>query len=95
VRKAHRPLAELAAHYPQFPQQLTNLTVRDKQSWRRDNRLTRELQRIRDSYPAVRFYLRPSGTENLVRILTESQDAEQCRQGNEAACRAFNDWNER
>jgi phosphoglucosamine mutase len=93
VRKAKRPLAELVADFPEFPQKLTNLQLRDKEAWRRSKALTRELARVRSSYPDVRFYLRPSGTENLIRVLTESRSAEQCTLGNEAACRALRDWN--
>jgi phosphoglucosamine mutase len=93
VRKAKRPLADLAAQFPEYSQQLTNLPVQDKESWRTNKPLAKELQRIRSTYSDVRFYLRPSGTESLIRVLTESRDAERCRQGNAAACQLLKDFN--
>ncbi|MDQ3023909.1 MAG: phosphoglucosamine mutase, partial [bacterium] len=68
VRKAKKPLAALAAVYPEFAQQLTNLQVNDRESWRTNKALARELAWIRGQYSDVRFYLRPSGTESLIRV---------------------------
>jgi phosphoglucosamine mutase len=93
VRKAKQPLAGLAARFPEYPQKLTNLALRDKEAWRRSKTLQGELSRIRKGFPDVRFYLRPSGTEDLIRVLTESRDAGRCLQGNAAACDALREWN--
>lgn len=89
VRSSKSPLSDMVGEYVEFPQQLTNLTVRDKSAWLRDKAFQKQLGNIRSDYQSVRFYLRPSGTENLVRVLTESQDADQCRRGNRAVCQAF------
>jgi phosphoglucosamine mutase len=93
VRRAGMPLADLVSEYAEYPQQLTNLTLKDKQAWRKDKPLANKLAGITRSYPDVRFYLRPSGTENLIRVLTESRDAQRCYAGNDAVCAALKEWN--
>lgn len=95
VRSAGKPLAELAAEFPEYPQELTNLRVHDKSSWQKDKRLARELRGIRQSFGAVRFYIRPSGTEHLLRVLTEAQDQSVCLAANRAACSALLAWDAR
>jgi len=95
VRRAGKPLADLAAEFPQYPQQLTNLKVRDRKAWQRDQQFRREFASVRAHFRKVRFYLRPSGTEDLVRVLTEARDHELCRLGNEAACAVFAAWDAR
>lgn len=92
LRGSIQTLAELAAQFPEYPQVLTNLTVRDKQAWQRDTKLSRELQDVQANYKDVRFYLRPSGTENLVRVLTEAPDDNLCHQANAAMCRLLAAW---
>ncbi len=86
VASAAQPLSELAGQFPEFPQRLTNLRVQDKYAWQRDKRVARQLQAVERKYPQVRFYLRPSGTEPLIRVLTEAADAGQCEQSNADAC---------
>jgi phosphoglucosamine mutase len=92
VAASGRPLSQLVAGFPEYPQQLTNLVVRDRIAWQRDRRLAKELDAIRAVHPQVRFYLRPSGTENLLRVLTESENGEACRAANEQACAAIRRW---
>jgi phosphoglucosamine mutase len=87
-----RPLSELAAEFEEYPQLLTNLQVADKVAWVKDRGVRRELDQVRSSFATVRFYLRPSGTENVVRVLTESRDKKHCAAGNAAACAVFNNW---
>lgn len=93
VRRAKKPLAELVAPFSEYPQKLTNLELRDKAAWRKDRPLGTKLAKIHRSYPDVRFYLRPSGTENLMRVLTESRDAQRCLESNDAVVRALKEWN--
>jgi phosphoglucosamine mutase len=86
LRRSTKSLAELAAQFPEYPQLLTNLHVKDKTAWMRDKALQKKLEGVKRSYPGVRFYLRPSGTEQLIRVLTEARDEAACRQGNAAMC---------
>jgi phosphoglucosamine mutase len=95
IRSKQRPLHELVAEFQEYPQQLTNLTVRDKAGWRSDAKLQSELKNIQFRHADVRFYLRPSGTENLLRVLTEARDPEQCRVANAEVCATFQAWDSR
>ncbi len=92
LANAHKPLHDLVAAFPEHPQQLTNLIVKDKDAWQRDAALKRELKQAQARFKGVRFYLRPSGTENLVRVLTEARDAEICRESNAAICELLVAW---
>ena len=92
LRSTGLSLAELASAFPQYPQKLTNLRIHDRQAWLKDKRLHQRFLQIRTEYAKVRFYLRPSGTENVVRVLTEAQDPQQCQRGNVAVCEAFAAW---
>ena len=93
IRRAHKSLADLVAPFSEYPQQLTNLELRDKAAWKKDKPLSNKLALIHKTYPDVRFYLRPSGTENLMRVLTESRDKQRCLEGNAAVVRALKEWN--
>jgi phosphoglucosamine mutase len=90
--RSGKSLAELAQGFPEYPQQLTNLTVHDKQQCLSDKRLAGRIDRVKASYADVRFYLRPSGTENVVRVLTESASLERCRAANDAVCQLIRQW---
>jgi phosphoglucosamine mutase len=95
IRASGKRLSELAGEYPEYPQVLTNLKVRDKLAWKEDDKLKRNLSGLMARHREVRFYLRPSGTENLIRVLTEARDAEECRASNAAVCAAFEEWSRR
>jgi len=90
--RSKQPLSKLVASFPEFPQQLTNLSVSDKEAWRKNRRLLNRLAAIEREYNDVRFYLRPSGTEDVVRVLTEAQDKARCLKANAAVCSEFADW---
>ncbi|CAN5312410.1 phosphoglucosamine mutase [soil metagenome] len=69
-----RPLAELAAVMPRYPQAKENIPVTDQ-------RLTRaieeEVARVNQELgEAGRVLVRPSGTEPVIRVLTEAETAE-------------------
>jgi phosphoglucosamine mutase len=89
---AGRPLSQLASEFPEYPQILTNLAVHDRLAWQRDASLRRRLARVQSRFSGVRFYLRPSGTENLVRVLTEARDQALCAQSNSAVCALLSAW---
>jgi phosphoglucosamine mutase len=95
VRASGKTLAELAGEFPEYPQLLTNLAVDDKSGWQGDKRLGKRLSEIRAQYRQARFYIRPSGTENLLRVLTESREKAICLAANEAACGALLEWDGR
>ena len=92
IRSAKRPLGDLVADFEEFPQVLTNLTVRDKLGWQDNKGFIRSLDALKSRYRDVRFYMRPSGTEDVVRVLTEAGDPGVCRTSNAEACALFLEW---
>ena len=70
-----RPLAEIAAVMPRFPQAMENVRVADR-------RLTRAIEEEVASVNAElqergRLLVRPSGTEPVIRVLAEAESAEE------------------
>jgi len=67
-------LSQVAEEIPTFAQVLRSIPVRDKLSWMKSQEFLARLNKLKRGFePEVRFYIRPSGTENCVRILTESK----------------------
>jgi len=95
VRRSKKTLGALADAFEEYPQVLTNLTVHNKLAWQQDKRFMRAFRQISDGHADVRFYLRPSGTEDVVRVLTEARDPQRCRSGNELLCEALRAWDTR
>jgi phosphoglucosamine mutase len=82
-------LAEFADGIPVFPQILRNMHMRDHLAWQHDDNFRKQLHALERHYHGVRVYIRPSGTEKLVRILTEAQDAVLAQQANDDAASLF------
>lgn len=62
------------------PQVSENVSVREKGRIMRDKRLTFLLRELENSlHGEGRILLRPSGTENLIRIMVEHQNTEKCK----------------
>ena len=95
LRSEQQPLSALVEEFPEYPQVLTNLRMHDKLAWQDDARLRKRLSRVKADNKGVRFYLRPSGTEDVVRVLTEAEDSRRCRRGNLAACEALQSFDNR
>ncbi len=77
-----RSLAELRDTMEKFPQVLVNVEVENskKDSYRQDRVICSEIDRIESQLKNNgRVLIRPSGTEPLVRIMMEGQDAGQLR----------------
>ena len=78
VKRTHRPLAELAAEMPRYPQRLINVTVSQKIDLESHEGIQAARQRVEDSLgDRGRVVLRASGTEPLIRVMVEGeQEAE-------------------
>jgi len=75
VRHAGRPLAELAAELPVYPQVLRNVRVRAKQDIETIPEVRRALDRARTALDGRgRLVVRYSGTEPLLRVMAEGPD---------------------
>lgn len=81
IARAGRPLAELAAPVRKIPQHLVNLRAEDRGAWSRSEDVRREIARWeRRLEGAGRILVRASGTEPLVRVMVEAEDAELARE---------------
>jgi len=75
VNRAGRPLDELAAEIPLFPQQQRAVPARHKEQWEADPVLRRAIAEARGRLAAGgRILVRPSGTEPALRIMVEGPD---------------------
>jgi phosphoglucosamine mutase len=76
VAASGRPLSELAARIPLYPQEQRAVRVRHKDQWEADARLAAA---VRDAEQELlgrgRVLVRPSGTEAALRIMIEGEDA--------------------
>ncbi len=83
-------LSELSSQIPVYAQFLTSVPVRDRVSWMNDRTFLRRLAMLKHSFgKGVRFYIRPSGTENLVRILTEARAERLALDANKSVSQLF------
>jgi phosphoglucosamine mutase len=75
VARSGRPLSELAAEIPLFPQQQRTVHVRHKDQWEADPTFARAVEDARQSFNGSgRVLVRPSGTEPALRIMVEGED---------------------
>ena len=76
VAAAGRPLSQLAAVFEPYPQVLLNVRIADKEGWEGAEEVW---TRVREAEEALgdrgRVLLRASGTEPLVRVMVEAEDA--------------------
>jgi len=83
-------LGEFAERIPEYPQAQLSVAMRDHRSWQHDKRFLARLRRVQGAYgAAVRFYIRPSGTESVVRVLAEAADGSLARRACEEAAALF------
>ena len=81
VVRSGRSLKELAADFPQLPQQLINVPGVDKNAARTNAKVQAAVEREEELLGATgRVLLRPSGTESLVRVMAEAATQEQADQ---------------
>lgn len=93
VHRSGKTLHELQREIPVYPQHLVNLRLSDRTLWREDSKVQSTLGEINREYEGrVRVYLRPSGTEDLVRILTESKDRLLCKRVSDRIAKALMEW---
>jgi phosphoglucosamine mutase len=78
--RARRPIDELAAAIPLFPQEQRAVPARRKEQWEADPVLGAALEDARRSLgPGGRVLVRPSGTEPALRVMVEGPDADVVR----------------
>ena len=68
-----KSIEDLVAELPKIPQDLENITVKDKIKIMKDKRLE-ELKRKYEHVDNIRVLVRPSGTEHIIRVMSEGTD---------------------
>ena len=75
MRRTGRPLAELAAGMPRFPQVMVNVRVKERIDPGKSQVIQDAVQRVEAALGgAGRVVLRASGTEPLIRVMVEGRD---------------------
>src|SRR3954454_10574064 len=78
MSRSGKRLSELAARVPLFPQQQRTIPVRHKDQWQADFQLADAVRAARDGLAdRGRILVRPSGTEQALRIMVEGEDGSQ------------------
>ncbi len=78
VHGSDEPLSHLAREMTRMPQILVNVAVRDKNNWNQDPAIAEAVARAEaDLRDRGRVLVRPSGTENLVRVMVEGPDLQE------------------
>ncbi|MBU9720172.1 MULTISPECIES: phosphoglucosamine mutase [Bacillaceae] len=79
LKATGRPLSELAAEMPKFPQKLVNVRVADKHALTNNEVIAVEIDEVEAEMNGQgRILVRPSGTEPLVRVMAEAPTEEMC-----------------
>ncbi|MFZ5547090.1 MAG: phosphoglucosamine mutase [Pseudomonadota bacterium] len=80
VQRSGRSLAELLAEVTLFPQTMINVRLADGADWTRNSRLAAEIEAVKAGLGRQgRVLIRPSGTEPVLRVMVEAQDADTAR----------------
>lgn len=80
VVKSGKDLADLAAQMERFPQVLVNVRVRSKEGLEGNPRIQDEIKRATETLGREgRVFVRPSGTEPVIRVLGEGRDEAKVR----------------
>lgn len=66
-------IEDLVSELPKYPQDLKNITVKDKMKIMKDKRLE-ELKKKYEHINNFRVLVRPSGTEHIIRVMSEGED---------------------
>jgi phosphoglucosamine mutase len=75
MKRTGRPLAELAAGMPRFPQVMVNVRVRERIDVSKSPAIQEAVKRVEAALGgAGRVVLRASGTEPLIRVMVEGRD---------------------
>ena len=89
MKETGRPLAELAATMPQFPQKLINVRTRVRFDVESNAIVREEVAAVEKALAGQgRVVLRPSGTEPVIRVMVECRDELSARQHAERLARA-------
>jgi phosphoglucosamine mutase len=81
ILNENKPLYELKKEFIKYPQILRNVEVKDKNKIVHDEFFLKEVMLWNDKLNGKgRILVRPSGTENLIRIMVEGEDEKEIKE---------------
>ena len=77
MKKTGKSLTELLADFKEYPQVLVNVPVKDKNSWKNHQAVVDAIDSVeKDMAGTGRVLVRPSGTQELLRVMAEGPTQE-------------------
>lgn len=78
MKKTGKSLSELLADFKEYPQTLINVPVKDKKSWKNHQAILDVIKEVETEMgDEGRVLVRPSGTQNLLRVMAEGPTQEE------------------
>ncbi|GAA3636807.1 phosphoglucosamine mutase [Lactobacillus hamsteri] len=77
MKKTGKSLSELLEDFKEYPQQLINVPVKDKKTWKEHQAILDAIDNVEKELDGEgRIFVRPSGTQELLRVMTEAPTQE-------------------
>lgn len=77
MKDTGKSLTELLEDFKEYPQTLINVPVKDKKSWKEHQAILDAIESVeRELGEEGRIFVRPSGTQDLLRVMTEAPTQE-------------------
>lgn len=77
MKKTGKSLSELLKDFKEYPQQLINVPVKDKKTWKEHQPILDAISEVESNLNGEgRIFVRPSGTQALLRVMTEAPTQE-------------------
>jgi phosphoglucosamine mutase len=78
--RSGKSMADLLVDVTLFPQTMINVRIKPGQNWQASAQLARATHAVQTELGATgRLLIRPSGTEPVLRVMVEAQDAAQAQ----------------
>lgn len=77
MKDTGKSLSELLSDFKSYPQKLVNVPVRNKQDWKKRTKISAAIAEVEKTLgDDGRIFVRPSGTQELIRVMTEAPTQE-------------------
>ena len=77
MKDTGKSLSELLEDFKEYPQRLINVPVEDKNTWKNYPKITEAIERVeKELGDDGRIFVRPSGTQSMLRVMTEAPTQE-------------------
>lgn len=77
MKDTGKSLSELLSDFKEYPQRLINVPVENKKDWKEHKRIIEAINKVEEELSDEgRIFVRPSGTQSLLRVMTEAPTQE-------------------